>query len=79
MGHICPKATGVARLELATGRLTAVSSAIELHANVCPKATPPAGLKPATAELEVPCSIQLSYGGKGQFSVMPNTFVLDEN
>ena len=38
--------TGVARLELATGRLTAVSSAIELHANTCPKAMLERGLEP---------------------------------
>ncbi len=33
LGAVAP--TGVARLELATGRLTAVSSAIELHAIEC--------------------------------------------
>ncbi len=40
--------TGVARFELATGRLTAVSSAVELHANTCPKAMRVARLPPTT-------------------------------
>ena len=36
---------------------------------------PPAGLKPATLGLEIPCSIQLSYGGilPGEANLAPES------